>query len=105
MELINLALELTAPGPSVDGPPTNAIILAPEPGTHTPKRLAATLNAAPVHLDARWSAGTGQGSFWSSSITYMLWKKSNTEVYESRHINISMPNELISGKLQQPDST
>lgn len=53
MELINLTLELTAPGPSVDGPPTNAIILAPEPGIHTPKRLAATLNAAPVHLDAR----------------------------------------------------
>jgi hypothetical protein len=29
--------------PSVDGPPTNAIILAPDPGTQTPMRLAATL--------------------------------------------------------------
>lgn len=44
---------LTEPGPSVDGPPTNAIILAPDPGTQTPRRLAATLKAAPVHLDAR----------------------------------------------------
>lgn len=29
---------LTAPDPSVDGPPKNAIILAPEPGTHTPNK-------------------------------------------------------------------
>uniref|UniRef100_A0A0E0QK85 Uncharacterized protein n=1 Tax=Oryza rufipogon TaxID=4529 RepID=A0A0E0QK85_ORYRU len=44
---------LSEPGPSVDGPPMNAIILAPDPGTQTPNRLAATLNAVPVHLDAR----------------------------------------------------
>lgn len=61
---------LTEPGPSVDGPPTKAIILAPDPGTQTPKRLAATLKATPVHLDERLSAGTGQGSFCSSSTTY-----------------------------------
>lgn len=45
--------QLTIPGPSVDGPPTKAIILAPEPGTQTPSKLAATLKAALVHLDAR----------------------------------------------------
>ena len=53
-------MELTEPVPSVDGPPTKAIILAPEPGTQTPNKLAAILNAVLVHLDARWSAGTGQ---------------------------------------------
>ena len=50
---ISLQKLLTEPGPSVEGPPINAIILAPDPGTQTPKRPAATLNAAPVHLDAR----------------------------------------------------
>lgn len=44
---------LTAPGPSVEGPPTNAIIRAPEPGTQAPNKLAATLKAVPVHLLAR----------------------------------------------------
>lgn len=67
--------ELTAPDPSVDGPPTKAIILAPEPGTQSPNKLAAILKAVLVHLDARWSAGTGQGSFWSSSRTYTSKKK------------------------------
>lgn len=69
MKLIQEELKLTAPGPSVDGPPTKAIILAPEPGTQTPNMAAATLNAAPVHRDERRSAGTGHGSFCSSSIT------------------------------------
>lgn len=45
--------KLTAPAPSVDGPPTNAIILAPEPGTQTPNKQAAMLNAVLVHRDAR----------------------------------------------------
>jgi hypothetical protein len=44
---------LTGSGPSVDGPPTNAIILAPDPRTQTPRRLTATHKATPVHLDAR----------------------------------------------------
>lgn len=43
----------TAPCPSVDGPPTNAIILAPEPGKHAPNKLAAILSAVLVHLGAR----------------------------------------------------
>ena len=46
-------MELTEPTPSVDGPPTKAIILAPEPGTQTPNKLAAMLNAVLVHRDAR----------------------------------------------------
>ena len=46
-------MDLTKPTPSVDGPPTKAIILAPEPGTQTPNKLAAMLNAVPVHRDAR----------------------------------------------------
>lgn len=62
--------ELTAPWPSVDGPPINAIILAPEPGTHAPNKQAATLRAVLVHLAALWSAGTCQGSLCSSSRTF-----------------------------------
>lgn len=64
-------MRLTDPDPSVDGPPTKAIILAPEPGTQSPNKLAAILSAVLVHLDARWSAGTGQGSLGSSSSTYI----------------------------------
>jgi hypothetical protein len=44
---------LTGSWPSVDGPPTNAIIIAPDPQTQTPRRLTATHKATPVHLDAR----------------------------------------------------
>jgi hypothetical protein len=43
---------LIEPGLSVDGPPPNAIILPPDPGTH-PRRLTATLKAAPMHPDTR----------------------------------------------------
>jgi len=40
---------LTGAGPSVAGPPINAIILAAEPGTHAPNKLAAILKAVLVH--------------------------------------------------------
>lgn len=56
-------MTLTAPSPSVDGPPRKAIILAPEPGTQIPNREAAKLRAVLVHLDGRSFVGTGQGSF------------------------------------------
>ena len=62
-------MALTGAGPSVAGPPIKAIILAAEPGTHAPNKLAAILRAVLVHRVALWSAGTAQGSFCSSSKT------------------------------------
>ena len=52
-----------------------AKILAPEPGTQAPNKQAATLSAVLVHLLARWSGGTGQGSFCSSSSTFFQFNK------------------------------
>lgn len=49
----------TIPGPSVHGPPTKAIILAPVPGKHAPNNPAATLKATPVHLRALFPRSTG----------------------------------------------
>lgn len=50
---------ITVPGPSVQGPPTKAIILAPVPGKQAPSNPAATFKATPVHLEALCPACTG----------------------------------------------
>lgn len=57
----------TVPGPSVQGPPTKAIIRAPVPGEQAPSNPAATLNATPVHRSALLPGGTGHWSVCSSS--------------------------------------
>lgn len=49
----------TDPGPSVHGPPTNAIIRAPFPNVDAPSNPAATLNATPVHLKGLFPGATG----------------------------------------------
>lgn len=51
--------ELTEPGPSVHGPPTNATIRAPVPGIQAPSNPAATLSPNPVHLNDRLPCATG----------------------------------------------
>ena len=40
--------KLTVPGPPVHGPPRNAIMRAPVPGTQAPSNPAATVKAMPV---------------------------------------------------------
>lgn len=47
------------PGPSVHGPPTKVMILAPVPGTQALSNPDATLNATPVQRAGRLPGGTG----------------------------------------------
>mmetsp|Transcript_4346 Transcript_4346/g.9356 ORF Transcript_4346/g.9356 Transcript_4346/m.9356 type:complete len:242 (-) Transcript_4346:429-1154(-) len=62
-----LSLLTIAPGPLVQGPPTNIITLAPRRGNARSRREVATLSAQPVHRATRLSLGTGQGSLRRSS--------------------------------------
>jgi len=59
----------TEPGPSVQGPPTKAIILAPVPGLQAASSPVATLNATPVHRAGRFPGETGHWSVCNSSNT------------------------------------
>ena len=69
IQIINKRGILTIPGPSVHGPPSNAMILAPVPSMPAQSNPAAMLRATPGHRIAQFPASIGHWLGCNSSNT------------------------------------